>query len=184
MAGINPVAVYHTPNSVNHMIKAGILSDTHLMGLNGNFQKLVQYCFADCDTIIHAGDLTAISLLDAFGDKTVHAVHGNMCDGSACRTLPTQLSFKLGKFTIGLTHGAGLGLDIESALWDLFPEADCMIFGHTHRPVCHRVGGRLIINPGSFQATGRYGAPGTYAILEISDGDGLQAAIHEVPQLP
>ena len=163
------------------MIRAGILSDTHMMGLNENFKQLVQHCFTGCDTIIHAGDLTDISLLGAFGDKTVYAVHGNMCNSNAYSTLPTQLSFQLGKFTIGLTHGAGLGHDIESGLWDLFPEADCMIYGHTHRPACHRVADKLIINPGSFQATGRYGAPGTYATLEV--GDTLQAAIHEVPQL-
>ena len=56
-----------------------------------------------------------------------------------------------------------------------------MIYGHTHQAVCHRVGERLIINPGSFKATGRYGAPGTYGILEV--GNVLQATIHEVPQL-
>jgi predicted phosphodiesterase len=105
-----------------------------------------------------------------------------MCGSSAYSTLPSQLSFQLGQFTFGLTHGAGLGHDIESALWDVFPEADCVIYGHTHRPACHSIAGRLIMNPGSFQETGRYGAPGTYGILEI--GDTLQAAIHEVPQLP
>ena len=163
------------------MIRAGILSDTHLMGPNEDFQKLVQHCFAGCDTIIHAGDLTDISLLDEFHDRTVFAVHGNMCDGNAYSTLPSRLSFQLGKFSIGLTHGAGLGYDIESALWDLFPEVHCMIYGHTHQAVCHRVADRLIINPGSFKATGRYGAPGTYAILEVSNV--LQATILEVPQL-
>jgi putative phosphoesterase len=164
------------------MIRAGILSDTHLPGLTPEFKQLAEYCFAGCDTIIHAGDLTDISLLSAFGDKTVYAVHGNMCGSSAYTTLPDRLLFELGRFSIGLTHGAGLGHDIESALWDVFPEADCMIYGHTHRPVCHTIAGKLIINPGSFQETGRYGAPGTYAVLEISNT--LQAAIHEVPQLP
>ncbi|MBW1750906.1 MAG: metallophosphoesterase family protein [Deltaproteobacteria bacterium] len=163
------------------MIRAGILSDTHLMGLNKDFQKLVQHCFAGCDTIIHAGDLTDISLLDAFHDKTVFAVHGNMCNGNAYSSLPSRLSFQLGKFSIGLTHGAGLGHDIESALWSLFPDVHCMIYGHTHQAVCHQVGDRLIINPGSFRATGRYGAPGTYALLEV--GNVLQATINEVPQL-
>ena len=55
-----------------------------------------------------------------------------------------------------------------------------MIYGHTHPAVCHRVGDRLIINPGSFKAIGRNVAPGTYALLEV--GNVLQATIHEVPQ--
>ncbi len=162
------------------MIRAGILSDTHLRGLNSHFSQVVEQCFADCDVIIHAGDLTDISILEIFSDKKVYAVHGNMCNSSTSTSLPEKRVFQLNDFTIGLTHGAGLGHDIESALWDYFPEADCMIYGHTHRPVCHHVAKKLIINPGSFQETGRYGAPGTFAILEA--GDTLRATIHEVSQ--
>jgi len=160
-------------------IKAGILSDTHRTEADSRFHRLLERCFSDCAIIIHAGDLTDISILDAFADKTVYAVHGNMCRGKAQHVLPRATTFSLGGFTIGLTHGAGLGRDIEAALWDLFPDVDCVIYGHTHQPVRHRQAGRLIINPGSFQATGRWGAPGTYAILEA--GDTLTGVIAEVP---
>jgi putative phosphoesterase len=163
------------------MIKAGILSDTHLMNVNSRFAETANHCFTDCSVIIHAGDLTDISLLQVFADKEIFAVHGNMCNNSSYGVLPREKTFTLGGFTFGLTHGAGLGFDIEAALWDVFPEADCVIYGHTHRPVCHRIGDRLIINPGSFQATGRYGAPGTYAVLEVNKT--LRATIHEIPQL-
>lgn len=164
------------------VIKAGILSDTHLNGPDQLFLRQVDLCFADCEVIIHAGDLTDRSVLDVFSGKTVYAVHGNMCRFNTSRSLKDRLTFSLGGFTIGLTHGAQLGPDIESGLWNLFPEADCMIYGHTHRPACHRHGRVLIINPGSFQATGRWGAPGTYAILTA--GSVLSATINEVPQLP
>ena len=159
-------------------IKAGILSDTHLGGAEPEFIRLVNHCFKDCEIIIHAGDLTSVRVLDAFADRTVHAVHGNMCDFDSGRALPRELTFQLGNFAIGLTHGAHLGRDIESNLWNLFPEVDCMIYGHTHRPVCHRQGSVLIVNPGTFRGTGRYGAPGTYAILEA--GDELTCTLHEV----
>jgi len=162
-------------------IKAGILSDTHLNAPDRQFTQLAKHCFADCEVIIHAGDLTDLSILDVFADKTIHAVCGNMCRGNARTTLAKNINFPLGNFTIGLTHGAELGYDIESGLWNLFPEADCMIYGHTHRAVCHRQARKLIINPGSFQSTGRWGAPGTYAILEA--GETLQAQILQVPQL-
>ncbi len=163
-------------------VKAGILSDTHITTPDKRFRRLVECCFSDCSIIIHAGDLTDIHVLDVFAGKTVYAVHGNMCRGKAQQALPQATSFTLGKFSIGLTHGAELGYDIESGLWDLFPEAHCVIYGHTHRPVCHRPGGRLVINPGSFQSTGRWGASGTYAILEA--GDDLTGAIMEVPYQP
>ena len=162
-------------------IRAGILSDTHLSKSDHIGRDLIDQCFAGCDVIIHAGDLTSIDVLELFSDYKVYAVHGNMCDAGSYRSLPRELTFQLGLFSIGLTHGAHLGSDIESNLWNLFPEVDCMIYGHTHRPVCRRVGGVLIINPGSFRSTGRYGAPGTYAILEAKEV--LTAAIHQVPQI-
>jgi uncharacterized protein len=158
-------------------IKAGILSDTHLTCPDDQFIHLVEKCFAGCDVIIHAGDLTSTRVLEVFTGRPVHAVHGNMCDAVALRSLPRELTFGLGGFTVGLTHGAHLGRDIELNLWNLFSEADCMVYGHTHRPVCHRRGGVLIVNPGSFRSTGPHGAPGTYAILEA--GRALSASIHE-----
>ncbi len=164
------------------LIKAGVLSDTHLSRPDSRFKKQIKQCFHSCDVIIHAGDLTDLSVLEVFQDKPVYAVHGNMCDSATQNRHPEQLLFTLNRFTIGLTHGARLGYDIESSLWDLFPEADCMIYGHTHRPICHYRGKVLFLNPGSFQTTGRYGAPGTFAILEI--GEQLQARIFEIPQIP
>lgn len=161
------------------MIRAGVLSDTHLRRPDDLFTQRVQYCFRSCEVIIHAGDLTSLSVLEAFQGKAVHAVCGNMCDSVVRNRFPEQTLFTIGRFTIGLTHGANLGPNIEDALWRLFPEADCVIFGHTHRPFCRRYGTTLFLNPGSFQPTGRYGAPGTFALLEI--GDELSARILELP---
>jgi len=162
-------------------IRAGILSDTHLSKPGRKEKDLVERCFAGCDVIIHAGDLTSLHILDLFSGHTVYAVHGNMCDAGPYKTLPREMTFQLGLFRFGLTHGAHLGSDIESNLRDLFPEVDCMIYGHTHKAVCYRQAGVLIINPGSFKSTGKYGAPGTYAILEA--GEVLSAAIHQVPAI-
>jgi len=161
-------------------MKAGILSDTHLNAADPQFRELARRCFSDCEVIIHAGDLTDLSVLEAFADQKVFAVCGNMCRGASRKALNPQETFSLGKFRFGLTHGAGLGPDIEARLWELFPEVDCMIYGHTHRAVSHRINNTLIVNPGSFKSTGPWGAPGTYAILEI--GETLRATIQQVPR--
>ena len=160
-------------------IRAGVLADTHLIRPDSRFKQQIQRCFRTCDVIIHAGDITDQSVLEAFNGRPIYAVHGNMCNHRIRADYPEQISFSLGRFTIGLTHGAQLGSDIETALWKLFPEADCMISGHTHRPICHYYGTTLFLNPGSFQATSRYGAPGTYAILE--SGDDLRGRLFEIP---
>lgn len=164
------------------IVRAGILSDTHLTRPDSRFKRQVRQCFADCDMIIHAGDMTNPSILEVFQGVEVKAVHGNMCGEPVRRLYPANQLFQLGQFTVGLTHGAGLGMDIENRLFDLFPEADCMIYGHTHQASIQRYGDILMINPGSFQATSRFGAPGTYAILEA--GDTLEATIHQIPPIP
>jgi hypothetical protein len=159
-------------NPVNVMIKAGILSDTHLSHVSPDFLDAVRHCFADCEVIIHAGDIVDVFALDVFRGKIIHAVHGNCCNLPTHSALPQQLAFELGGFKIGLTHGNQFGRhgqEIEPGLLTLFPEADCLIYGHTHRAICHRVANKLIINPGSFQTTGRYGTACTYAILEAGD---------------
>ena len=153
-------------------IRAGVLSDTHLSRMDTDFKARTGRYFAGCDVIIHAGDLTDAGILAAFAGKTVYAVSGNMCSAATRDALPGRRVFQLGAFTIALAHGAEMGLDIEDRLWTLFPEANCIIYGHTHRACCHRQGGILFLNPGSFRAGG------SYAILEA--GETLQASVHSV----
>lgn len=159
-------------------VKIGILSDTHLSLPTETFKKIAEACFHDADMIFHAGDLTDPAILTAFSGKEVHAVHGNMCSAAACQLLPTHKTIQVGGFTIGLIHRAGNSYDFEERLLDIFPEADCIVYGHTHKSVCHRLGGVLYLNPGSFTGTGSYGAGGTFAILEV--GETLQAQIYQI----
>lgn len=163
-------------------MKIGILSDTHLSRPDPAFAGLAARCFAGTDMILHAGDLTDPSILQVFAGREVHAVHGNMCGLAARRTLPASKEIRLGGFTIGLIHGYGGSYDFEHRLLEVFPTADCIVYGHTHVPVCHRLGGVLYINPGSFTASGSHGMPGTFAILEA--GSTLRAGIHQVPNRP
>ncbi len=162
----------------------GILSDTHLHGLEASFVRQCATVFAGCDTIIHAGDLTDVSILNAFKGKDIHAVCGNMCNTITRQVLPQQKLIVLGGYSIGISHGAGPRHTIEERVLEQFPTADCIVFGHTHQAVCQRIGKTLLINPGSFSGTGRYGAAGTYALLKINENglDPLCATLHTLPE--
>ncbi|WP_073374781.1 metallophosphoesterase family protein [Desulfofustis glycolicus] len=158
--------------------KIGILSDTHRTSCDPAFTLAVMTAFQGCDTIAHAGDVTDARILAAFHGKRVYAVHGNMCTPSTRSLLPESLSFSVGGYLIALCHGHRADHDRAGYLLGRFPEADAIIFGHTHQPVIQNFGSTLLINPGSFRSTGRYGSPGNYALLTITE-TGLHAELHE-----
>jgi putative phosphoesterase len=134
--------------------------------------------FQDCDTIAHAGDVTDAGILAAFPGTQMFAVHGNMCTPTTRSLLPESLSFSVGGYVIALCHGHLSGHDHAGYLLGRFPEADVIIFGHTHQPVIQNFASTLLINPGSFRSTGRYGSPGSYAILTITES-GLHPELHQ-----
>lgn len=161
-------------------MKIGVLSDTHISSPTESFLNQTARCFADCQVIFHAGDLTDLSVLSAFKDKDLYAVHGNMCHSSARQNLPSQTVIELAGFRFGLTHGMRYRSNVEENLINDFDQVDCIVSGHTHVPACHRLFDVLFMNPGSFMGTGRYGSPGTYGIIEVSDT--LRGRIFEVPK--
>ncbi len=160
------------------MIRIGILSDTHLTQPTELFRRQAATSFAGVDMILHAGDLTDLSILEVFAGTEVHAVCGNMCCGSVRQILPSKKVIQAGAFAIGLIHGLPGPRNFEEQLLREFDDVDCIVYGHTHLPVCHSLGPILIMNPGSFSRTSRFGAAGTFGILEI--GDTIRGSIHEV----
>jgi len=158
----------------------GILADTHLSKPDAAFRQRAGIAFRDCRTIIHAGDLIDISILNAFRGKEIIAVHGNMCNRSARQALPEARTVTLNGRTIAVCHGAGERHSIADRLFHRFGEADCIVFGHSHQALIEWWGSTLLVNPGSFQGTGPYGSSGTYAILTITDQD-LSARILNLP---
>lgn len=159
------------------MITIGVLSDTHLIEPDGWFRQKAAQCFAAADIILHAGDLTSLAVLDVFAGKTVHGVHGNMCSPKTRKVLPASSIITAGNFRLGLIHGAGYLYNIEDRLFDLFAPIDCIVYGHTHKAVCHRYGPTLMVNPGSFTGSG------TYGVITV-DGESLTAKIHTVREAP
>ena len=155
------------------MITIGVISDTHLIEPDKWFREKALLCFADADIILHAGDLTSLSVLEIFSGKTVHAVHGNMCGPKTRETLPSSKIIDVDSFRLALVHGVGYMPNIEDRLFDAFAPIDCIVYGHTHKPVCRRYGPTLMVNPGSFTITG------TYGIIKI-DNRSMEGKIHYI----
>jgi uncharacterized protein len=148
-----------------------VISDTHLPRGARRIPEACLERLCAADVILHAGDVTAASVLgelESLGPP-VHAVHGNMDDALLRAQLPGTLVVEVGGLRIGMTHDAGPRVGREERLVQRFPGCAAVVYGHTHEPQVERVGDAWILNPGS--PTERRRAPShTMLVLEAVGG--------------
>jgi len=154
----------------------GLIADTHIPARAIGLSAELLNGLAGVDLIIHAGDIVHPSVLDALGQiAPVVAVAGNMDPPELQAGLGRTKTLSIGKYTIGVIHGDGVrGTTRERAL-AAFPNADCVVFGHSHQPLVEKAGRVLLVNPGS--PTDRRRSPyHSYGILYVRDS-GIEARI-------
>jgi putative phosphoesterase len=151
------------------VISIGVISDTHLDRPTEELKALVQGPFKEVETILHAGDLTELAVLEAFAGKNLLAVCGNMDAQSVRKQLPTHRVFQARKFTIGLAHGWGGPQGIEERMAKEFGKVDCIVYGHTHTPSRTEREGIFFFNAGAFDGRKGWGAR-SVGILNLGDG--------------
>lgn len=152
----------------SQVIRIGVISDTHVGRPTEELKALLHGSFKEVETILHAGDLTELAVLEAFAGKNILAVCGNMDAESARKQLPTRRVFQAGKFTIGLTHGGGGPQGIEERMAKEFGKVDCIVYGHTHNPSQGKRQGIFFFNPGAF-GRGRGLSSRTVGILDLGE---------------
>jgi uncharacterized protein len=79
----------------------------------------------------------------------VAAVHGNVDSPELRRDLPETISLELGDVVLGVIHDAGPAKGRLDRLRARFPDADAVVFGHSHMPLHEERDGFQIFNPGS-----------------------------------
>lgn len=158
-------------------MRIGVVSDTH--GDLKALQKVLDDA-GPVDLWLHAGDYSQDApYIEAETGLPVMAVCGN-CDlyeGRAAAELVTRQE----GFTIAMTHGHRFvwGSDFSRLYyWGMEKQADIVVFGHIHVPVCEEKDGILLINPGS-PARPRNGVP-TYGILTLEKNGRAQFAIKKL----
>jgi putative phosphoesterase len=122
-------------------------------------------------------------VLDALHQRApVHAVLGNN-DRMLRGRLPEALEVELDGVRIGLVHDAGPPSGRATRMARRFPDADVVVFGHSHAPLLEASeGGPLLVNPGS--PTQRRRQPvHTVAWLEVADGEVRGAQVVKVGPL-
>lgn len=150
-----------------------VVSDTHsdTTALN----ELVSRKRGECELVIHLGDKIADAkeVMQKYPTVASICVVGN-CDGyffnkSEC----DEGTFTVGNVKLFYCHGHkyNVKLGYEYLLYKAKSMgARVVLFGHTHIPICEKVGDILLVNPGSLGAP-RNGNPSTYAVLSINNDD-------------
>ncbi|HET8622108.1 MAG TPA: metallophosphoesterase family protein [Gemmatimonadales bacterium] len=147
-------------------MRLGIISDTH-----GQLRPEVFDVFAEVDHILHGGDVGPLELLTELeAIAPVTAVYGNT-DGMDVRArLPQVARIELDGFRIVVTHGDQFGSPTPAKLNAAFPDAEILVFGHTHRPLLTLVDQVVtVINPGG-AGPRRFDLPASVGIMELEPG--------------
>ena len=159
-------------------MRLGVIADTH-----GLLRPEVFEVFEDVDHILHAGDIGPLELLTELETLApVTAVYGNT-DGWDIRSrLPQVAQLELDGFRVVVTHGDQLGSPNAEKLHTAFPDAEILVFGHTHRPLLTLVDVVVtVINPGG-AGPRRFDLPPSVGILELEPGIPPRGRL--VPLLP
>jgi uncharacterized protein len=147
-------------------MRIGLISDTHGLLRPGVFDAL-----AGVDRILHAGDVGPPDLLvELEALAPVTAVWGNTDSFEIREQTSAVANLDLGGQRIALLHGHQLGSPTPAGLRSAIPDADIIVYGHTHRPLVERTDGVLVVNPGAAGAA-RFGIPPSVAILSLGGAE-------------
>lgn len=147
-------------------MRLGVIADTH-----GLLRPEVFQAFAEVDHILHAGDIGPVDLLTELESLApVTAVYGNTDPDEVRDRLPQVAAIELEGFDIVVTHGDQLGSPTPENLNAAFPDAQIIVYGHTHRPLLTIVDVVVtVMNPGG-AGHRRFGLPPSVGILELEPG--------------
>jgi hypothetical protein len=148
-------------------MRIGVVADTH-----GYIDPRLAPALADVRAILLAGDIGGRAVLNALAAiAPVYAVFGNNDEKADTLGLPLRLDVELGGVRFHLVHQLRHAKPL--------PDADAVVFGHSHRALVERRGALMYVNPG---AAGRVGfhRVQTVAVLEARRGRIADARIVEL----
>jgi putative phosphoesterase len=147
-------------------MRVGVIADTHGLLRKGVFQV-----FAEVDHILHAGDVGPADLLAKLETLApVTAVFGNTDGPAIRRRCPQVARLELEGLFVAVTHGDQFGSPSPEALRRAFPDADVIVYGHTHQPRLELVDRTVtVMNPGA-AGPRRFDVVPSVGIMEFEAG--------------
>lgn len=148
--------------------RVGVVADTHCPEFIDRLPDSVLKALQGVDMIVHAGDVNAASTLAELEKiAPVHAVRGDHDEG--LDSLPRSREITVEGRKLVVVHGdrsrwieepntflwtITLGYfrphrGLQAQLRRRYPDADAIVYGHTHRADVQRIDGALLFNPGA-----------------------------------
>lgn len=158
------------------------MSDTHLPKRARALPPVLWEEVDRADVVFHAGDWVTADLLDDLEARASRliACWGNN-DGADLRSrLPERADETVGGVRFTVTHETGASKGREARMAALYPDADVLVFGHSHIPWDTTAeSGLRLLNPGS--PTDRRRQPFcTYMTARAADGVLSDVELHRV----
>ncbi|MDQ0923202.1 putative phosphoesterase [Pseudarthrobacter sp. W1I19] len=152
-----------------------LLADTHVPKRARALPAQVWAAVESADVVFHAGDWVAVELLDELEQRSrsLVGVYGNN-DGPDLRSrLPETAAVTLDGVRFAMVHETGPAKGREARCEALFPDADVLVFGHSHIPWDTTAeGGLRLVNPGS--PTDRRRQPACTYMTAVVDAGALK----------
>ena len=129
-----------------------LLADTHVPKRARDLPEQMWSAIEDADVVFHAGDWVEAALLDEFErrSKRLLGVFGNNDGPELRRRLPETATATLDGVRFAMVHETGQAKGRETRCEALYPDADVLVFGHSHIPWdTVSPGGLRLLNPGS-----------------------------------
>ena len=189
----------------------GVLSDSHVPFRLAALPQAALDLLRGCDLILHAGDLEDIGLIDQLARiAPVYTVRGNIhwtySTGTHDLDQPEAITLKLGSRTLWMTHGhLSFGYtmvdkviqfaqrptldDVNQTIIARLdrarpPEADIVVFGHSHNPCIENHAGVLFFNPGAIVGTEHFRGESRRPSIGRLTLDGQGGVTPEILTLP
>lgn len=141
-------------------VRVLILSDTH-----GDIDRRIEKIAAQCDYIVHAGDIGGARVLNSLRSSgaIIVAVRGNndyrslwpAGEEHILNEIPFTSSVNLPGGILYVEHGDRLDTfkPAQQSLRDSYSDATLIVYGHTHRLQCDQSENPWVVNPGSASPT-------------------------------
>ena len=150
---------------------AVVLSDTHVPDFAKRLPDALRRPLERADLFLHAGDVTSAELLDELARLApVHVAMGNRdrpdVEAWGARH---EVRLEVEGVRIAMLHDSGPTKGREGRMRRRFPEANLVVFGHSHIPIDVVADGLRLFNPGSPTWKRREPVP-TYGELRLERG--------------